>query len=100
MTNGIEQLWGGLGAAATLVGVALYLWVLNRLTRLRKSESAPRVQGLDDLQVSPLFAFSRWVMRRVAEPPSRVGKANRRGSTPSPQSGKRQILKSRKLVGG
>jgi len=31
MTNGIEQLWGGLGAAATLVGVALYLWVLNRL---------------------------------------------------------------------
>jgi hypothetical protein len=31
MTNGIEQLWGGLGAAATLAGVALYLWVLNRV---------------------------------------------------------------------
>ena len=63
----------------------------RQVTRLRKSESAPRVRGRDDLPVTPLLAYCRWVMRRVAEPPSRVGKANRRGSTPSPQSGKRQI---------
>jgi len=31
VTNGIEQLWGGLGAAAKLAGVALYIWVLSRV---------------------------------------------------------------------
>jgi hypothetical protein len=29
--DGIEHLWQGLGAAATLAGVAIYLWVLSRI---------------------------------------------------------------------
>jgi hypothetical protein len=31
MTDGIEHLWQGIGAAVTLAGVALYLWILSRV---------------------------------------------------------------------
>lgn len=51
----------------------------QQVTRLRKPESAPEVRGWADSPVSPLHAVSRWVMRRLAEPPNRVGEANRRG---------------------
>lgn len=30
MTQGIEHFWQGLGMAAMLIGVAVYLWVLRQ----------------------------------------------------------------------